>query len=289
MSRRPLGALWTRYLRARERVRNGISCPQELRMAEREERSLRDRLVVNYSPLARYVASRVLARHIGSFDREDVLSWGLCGLLCAVESYDPTRPAKFETYAISKIRWFILDELRKADPLPRSARLRVRRVESARNELTQRFGRPPTESELVGALGVSVADHREFVQRTARSHVGSLEARLDAEPAQNGLHDLLEDHLAVDPARAAESAETRAVLVRALDALTEQQRVVTTFYYYEGLTLREIGGILGLTEGRISQILRAAMIRLRQRLSETVYCPDRSPETSSDGAARLPS
>ena len=277
MSRRPLGALWTRYLRARDRVRDGIPCPQELRRAEREVKSLRDRLVVNYSPLARYVASRILARPIGPLDREDVLSWGLCGLLCAVESYDPTRPAKFETYAISKIRWSILDELRKADPLPRSARLRVQRIEGARSELTQLYGRAPTESELASTLGVSVADHRAFMERTARTHTGSLEAGQDAESAQVGLHEMLEDHLAVDPARAAERAETKAVLVRALDGLSEQQRVVTTFYYYEGLTLREIGGILDLTEGRISQILRAATTCLRQHLAEPLCFPAKTP------------
>jgi RNA polymerase sigma factor for flagellar operon FliA len=261
--------LWTRYLRLRDQLGRGISRPDERRRVERELRVLRDRLVVNYSPLARYVASRIIARSIGPLDREDVLSWGLCGLLGAVESYDPSRPAKFETYAISKIRWSILDELRKVDPLPRSARLRAQRLERTRGELTQRYGRSPTESELAGALGVSVADHRAFVERTARSHVGSLEACTGAEFPEGGLHELLADRLAADPVGAAERAEMRAVLVRALEGLGEQQRVVTTSYYYEGLTLREIGGTLGLTEGRISQILKASLTKLRQALSET--------------------
>jgi RNA polymerase sigma factor FliA len=269
LSRRPLGNLWTKYLRARDRAREGFTCPDERRRAERELKALRQRLVVNYSPLARYVASRIMARSSGPLDREDVLSWGLYGLLGAVESYDPSRPAKFETYAISKIRWSILDELRKADPLPRSARLRAQRIEQARYDLTQRFGRSPTESEIATTLGVSVADHRAFAERMARSHVGSLEARCGVESAENSLHDLLADHLAADPVRAAERAEMKAVLIRALEGLGEQQRIVTTFYYYEGLTLREIGGTLGLTEGRISQILKASLARLREALSET--------------------
>ena len=275
MKGRTLGGLWARYLRVRGLARAEIRCPLERRRVEREAKALRDRLVVNYSPLARYVAGRISTRASGPLDREDVLSWGLYGLLGAVETYDPSRPAKFETYAISKIRWSILDELRKADPLPRSARLRMQRIDRARSELTQRYGRAPTEAEISGTLGVSITDHRAFLDRVARSKVGSLEAGCDA--LEGGLHDLIADRLAADPGRAAERAEVRAILRRAVEELGEQERVVTTFYYYEGLTLREIGGILDLTEGRISQILRAAMIRLRRSLSDAVYLLEGAP------------
>ncbi|MDP8900074.1 MAG: FliA/WhiG family RNA polymerase sigma factor [Actinomycetota bacterium] len=275
MKGRTLGDLWERYLCVRGRAWAEIRCPLERRKVEREERALRDRLVVNYSPLARYVAGRIPTRATGTLDREDVLSWGLYGLLGAVETYDPSRPVKFETYAISKIRWSILDELRKADPLPRSARLRTQKMERVRSELTQRYGRAPTEAEIANALGVSLTDHRAFLDRVARSKVGSLEA--GCEVMEGGLHDLVADRFAADPGRAAERAEVRAVLGRAIEELGEQERVVTTFYYYEGLTLREIGGILGLTEGRISQILRAAMIRLRGSLSDAVYLLEGAP------------
>ena len=265
--RRSLGSLWTRYLRARGRA-EGIVCPVERRAAQRETTMLRDRLVANYSPLARYVAGRICARSTGTLDREDVISCGLFGLLGAVETYDPSRPAKFETYAISKIRWSILDEMRKTDPLPRTARVRAQRVERARCELAQRHGRSPTESEVAVKLGVSLADHQAFMERVARSRVGSLEARSGVEPVEGGLHELVADHLGADPARAVESSELRAMLVHAIEGLGEQERVVTTFYYYEGLTLREIGGALGLTEGRISQILRSSRLRLRQSLQD---------------------
>ena len=275
MKGRTLGDLWERYLCVRGQATAEIRCPVERRKVEREARALRDRLVVNYSPLARYVAGRIPTRATGTLDKEDVLSWGLYGLLGAVETYDPARPAKFETYAISKIRWSILDELRKADPLPRSARLRTQKMERVGSELTQRYGRAPTEAEIANALGVSLADHRAFLDRVARSKVGSLEA--GCEVMEGGLHDLVADRFAADPGRAAERAEVRAVLRRAIEELGEQERVVTTFYYYEGLTLREIGGILGLTEGRISQILRAAMIRLRGSLSDAVYLLEGAP------------
>jgi RNA polymerase sigma factor for flagellar operon FliA len=197
-------------------------------------------------------------------------------LLGAVETYDPSWPAKFETYAILKIRWSISDELRKVDPLPRSALLRMQRTERVRSELTQRYGRAPTESETAGALGVTITDHRAFLDRVSRSKVGSLEA--GCELMEGGLQDLIADRFAADPGRAAERAEVRAILGRVIEDLSEQERVVTTFYYYyEGLSLREIGGILGLTEGRISQILWAAMTRLRQSLSDTVYLLEGAP------------
>ncbi|QIN82959.1 FliA/WhiG family RNA polymerase sigma factor [Rubrobacter tropicus] len=273
MTRQNLGSLWARYRRVRERAA-GIACPTERRLVDREATMLRDRLVVNYSPLARYVAGRIFARSPGPVDREDLVSWGLFGLLGAVETYDPSRPAKFETYAISKIRWSILDELRKTDPLPRTTRLRVQRVERARCELAQCYGRSPTESEVAVRLGVSIADHRAFLEKVARSRVGSLEARSGCDPAEGGLHELVADQFGADPAQSVESSELRSLLVRAIEGLGEQERVVTTFYYYEGLTLREIGGALGLTEGRISQILRASRLRLREALLEMASFPE---------------
>ena len=269
MTRRTLGELWSRYFQVRNRIAaGGMSCVQ-LRSAEREARGLRDRLVVNYSPLVRYVAGRTAGRGAGPLDQEDLISSGLVGLLGAVETYDPGRRTKFESYAISKIRWSILDELRKVDPLSRRTRLRAHQIDRARDELVQKLGRAPTESELVGRLGISVTEHRAFLDQYARAHVRSFEScgEIQGGPV-GGLHDLIEDHAATDPASAAVVAEVRARLVRAIECLGEKERVVTTFYYFEGLTLREIGRVLDLTEGRISQILHAALARLRHSLDE---------------------
>jgi RNA polymerase sigma factor for flagellar operon FliA len=250
-----------------------MSCV-ELRSAEREARGLRDRLVANYSPLVRYVAGRTAGRLAGPLDQEDLISSGLVGLLGAVETFDPGRRTKFESYAISKIRWSILDELRKIDPLSRRTRLRAHQIDRARDELVQKLGRAPTESELVGRLGISVTEHRTFLDQYARAHVRSFEAvgELQGGPV-GGLHDLIGDHAATDPASAAEVAEVRARLVRAIGCLGEKEQVVTTFYYFEGLTLREIGRVLDLTEGRISQILHAALARLRHSLDEEGTVP----------------
>ena len=267
MTRRTLGSLWSRYLQAR----GGLSehagmITMERRAAERELKGLRDRLVVNYSPLVKHVAAGVSARMIGPVDREDVISWGIIGLLDAVETYDPERRTKFESYAISKIRWSILDELRRADPLTRRGRRRAREVELARGQLAQRLGRTPTEEEVARELGVGLAEHRAFLDRCRRAQVASLEARLESD---GNLHGLVADSRAVDPESAVEAAELRQRLAEAIRTLGENERVVTTFYFYEGLTLREIGGALNLTEGRISQILHSALAKLKEKLSES--------------------
>ena len=269
MTRRTLGTLWSQYFEARSRLAEGNMSCVERRLAERAARALRDRLVVNYSPLVKYVSGRISGRMPGPLDQEDVISSGLFGLLNAVETYDPGRRTKFESYAISKIRWSILDELRKVDPLSRRARLRAHQTERARDELVQKLRRAPTESELVRHLGISISEHRAFLDQYARVQVRSLESRLECQEGPGGgLHDLIGDNAATDPESAAEVAEVRARLVRAIQGLGEQERVVTTFYYYEGLTLREIGRALNLTEGRISQILHRALVRLRHSLSE---------------------
>ena len=274
MTGRTLGDLWSRFFRVRNRIAaGGMSCVQ-LRSAEREARGLRDRLVANYSPLVKYVAGRTAGRLAGPLDQEDLVSSGLVGLLGAVETFDPGRGTKFESYAISKIRWSILDELRKVDPLSRRTRLRAHQIDRARDELVQKLGRAPTESELVGRLGISVTEHRAFLDQYARAQVRSFEAVGDLQGGPvGGLHDLIGDHAATDPASAAEVAEVRARLVRAIGCLGEKERVVTTFYYFEGLTLREIGRALDLTEGRISQILHAALARLRHSLDEEETVP----------------
>jgi RNA polymerase sigma factor FliA len=275
VTRLTLGWLWTRYLEARRALDSGDVRAADRKNAERELRRLRDRLVVNYSPLVKYVACRVSARAIYPVELEEVLSWGVFGLLEAVETYDPGRRTKFESYAISKIRWAILDELRRLDPLTRRVRRRAREAESARGELAQRLGRTPTEQEVARRLGVGISDHREVLACLWQAHAGSLEAGLDCGEGRD-LHQTVADGGAADPELATEAAEVRARLAEAIQGLGEKERLVTTFYFYDGLTLREIGGALDLTEGRISQILHKALAKLREALSESLEPSTRS-------------
>jgi RNA polymerase sigma factor FliA len=240
------------------------------RETNRQATRLKNRLVVNYSPLVKYVANRVGARVPGAVEQEDIVSWGVLGLLGAIETYDPNHPgrkAKFESYAISKIRWAILDQLRSQDWVPRRIRSRAREVERARIKLAQELRRPPTEAEIAQEADMEVVEYHAFLGKYSRTHVASLEGRLEAEGGSRieyGAH--VEDPSAIDPQSQADLEDLRAQLVNAISWLEEREKLVTTFYFYEGLTLKEIGQALELTEGRVSQILKRALSKLRDYL-----------------------
>lgn len=264
MSPQTIGRLWNQYLEARSAsYSNGQ--PDD-KVLEQHVVRLRDRLLVNYSPLVKYVTGRISARMTGAVDREDFMSAGLLGLMNAIETYDPEREAKFETYAISKIRWAMLDEARKEDPLPRRTRSRVRQIEVVRRELAQQLQREPTESELAEESGLSLADYRSVAQQHDRSQTGSLEAHTSEEDRTFGPQ--ITDEAAEDPESAVEQVEQREELVSAMKELSEKERTVVTLYFYEDLTLREIGQAMGLTEGRISQILKATLGKLRSFIGD---------------------
>ncbi len=273
MTDRTVGRLWMRYLKVRgellQSASEGEKSEEYLEM-EREAGRLRDRLVINYSPLVKYVASRVGARVPGVVEQEDMISWGVLGLLDAVETYDPDRTgkkAKFESYAISKVRWSILDHLRSQDWVPRRVRVRAQEVETATAWLTQELRRAPTEAEIAGELGIEVEEYHNFLDQYSRAQVVSLEARLEVE-GRSGVEygALVRDLSAADPQSQADNGDLRAQLIAAIGELEERERLVATFYFYEGLTLKEIGKALDLTEGRVSQILRVALAKLRQHL-----------------------
>jgi RNA polymerase sigma factor for flagellar operon FliA len=264
-----------RYLEVREKLRAGgeLADGAAQREAERQAGQLRDRLVLNYSPLVKYVASRIGARMTGAIEQEDMISWGVLGLLDAIETYDPGRPgkkAKFESYAISKIRWAIFDQIRSQDWVPRRVRLRAQEIERAKTKLIQELRRPPTEAEIAGEVGIKVAEYHAFLDRYSRAQVASLEARMEADGGLGIEYGaLVEDSSAVDPQSQASLEDLRAQLIDAIGRLEERERLVATFYFYEGLTLKEIGKALGLTEGRISQILRHALTKLRGHLQRS--------------------
>ncbi|HEX2729892.1 MAG TPA: FliA/WhiG family RNA polymerase sigma factor [Rubrobacteraceae bacterium] len=265
-----VGRLWSRYFEVRRQQKELAEDESEQRrMLDREADQLRDRLLVNYSPLVKYVAGRVGGRMTGTVDQQDFLAWGILGLLSAIRTYDPGRGAKFESYAMSKIRWSILDEFRKEDWVPRRVRSHIQQTEIAKVKITQQLRRPPTEEELARSVGVSVEKHRSMLEQYSRAAVWSLEARIESEDGAGSQYgELVEDGAATDPQDEVERNETRSRLVDALERLAERERLVATFYFYEGLTLKEIGKAMNLTEGRISQILRRALERLRADLSE---------------------
>jgi RNA polymerase sigma factor for flagellar operon FliA len=266
--------LWNRYLK----IRDELEEPSEGKLREtqretkRQANRLRDRLLVNYAPLVKYVVNRIGARMTGAVEQEDMISWGVLGLLGAIETYDPHRPdkkAKFESYAISKIRWTILDELRSQDWIPRRLRQRAREAERATAKLTQELRRSPTEVEIAEEMGIRVANYRALIDQYARARVASLENSWEASGGKKtGVEQrtLVEDSSAVDPQSRANFEELRNQLAEAIAALEERERLVAALYFYEGLTLKEIGQALQLTEGRISQVLKCALSKLRKLL-----------------------
>lgn len=270
-----LGRLWGQYLKARGELyaaeqRDG-GLPSGL---ERRVEGLRDRLLVNYSPLVKYAVGRVYARSTSSLDQEDLYSWGVLGLLDAIETYDPDRKAKFESYAIPKIRWAILDELRREDWVPRRVRLRAQEIERAKTRLYQELRRTPSEREVSGEVGMSVGEYRRFLDQYSRAQVSSLESRLEVDGGLGAeFQTFVVDHGVRDPQSEADKEDLRAQLAGAIEDLGHQERVVTTFYFYEGLTLKEIGKAMSLTEGRISQILRRALRRLQANLTDWPIAP----------------
>ncbi|MGI9049360.1 MAG: FliA/WhiG family RNA polymerase sigma factor, partial [Rubrobacteraceae bacterium] len=234
---------------------------------KRRTDQLRDRRLVNYSPLVKYVVGRVYARMTVGLEREELFSWGILGLLDAIETFDSRRGAKFETYAISKIRWAILDEIRKRDWVPRRVRTQAKEAERAVSELTQYLGRMPSDKEVARKLGMSLAEYRSFQSRSYRARITSLEAWLEADGnLGSGVKLMAGSEDVNDPQAEVDFGSVKEQLVAAIEALKEQERLVTTFYFYEGLTLKEIGKALNLSEGRISQILRSAIRKLRECL-----------------------
>jgi RNA polymerase sigma factor for flagellar operon FliA len=233
------------------------------------EKALRDRLILTYAPLVKYVAGRLGSGLPAHVEEADLVSYGLLGLIGAIDRYEPDRDIKFETYAMSRIRGAILDELRSLDWVPRSVRARAREIERAIRALETKLGRAPTDEEIAGKVGISVDELEESLTDIARSSIGALDElwTVSGDGDQVSLLDTLEDPDSIRPADALDETELRETLADAIARLPEREKVVITLYYYEELTLREIGEVLGVTESRISQLHTKAVLRLKSRLA----------------------
>ena len=230
------------------------------------DRLQRERLILHYAPLVTAVAHRVGMRLPPSVEQADLVSSGMFGLIDAIEKYEPTRAVKFESYASARIRGAIIDELRATDWIPRSVRTKARAVDRAYAELEGELRRTPTETEVADRLGMGTGELRTVFAQLATVNVAALDEMLAADRDSVSLGDTLQDHRAPDPAGSFETRETKYLLARAIDGLGEREKIVLVLYYYENMTLAEIGGVLGVTESRISQMHSAAMRRLRTSL-----------------------
>ncbi len=230
----------------------------------------REKLILHYAPLVKYVASRVATGLPASVDQADLVSYGMFGLIDALQKFEPGRGNKFETYAIPRIKGAIIDELRAMDWVPRSVRFKAREIDKANSDLEAMLKRQPSDGELAGRLGISLRELHDVVSQISFVSVLALDEMVSV-GADRGEQVSLIDTLAdkgIDPTHGVESQETRGLLAAAINDLSEREKIVVTLYYFEGLTLAEIGDILGVTESRVCQIHTKAVGVLRGQLTE---------------------
>lgn len=258
-----LGLLWEKYA-VRRRVDG----------ASQEALDLRRQLIEAYAPVARYVVERMNLRPGSALGYEDLLGQAAVGLIDAIDRFDPSRGIKFETYAYHRIRGAVMDMVRDMDWLPRSVRHRESEVAAAFARLQEELGRPPWDEELAGALGITLDELDQIAQQVELQAIQSLDESISG---GNGRHhwngweaatlgESLPDRQAPSPEEHLERWAQRDLLAKAIDALPESERTVVSLYYYEGLTLKEIGRVLGVTESRACQIHGKAVLRLRAQL-----------------------
>ena len=230
----------------------------------------RNRLIVHYSPLVKYVAGRLSAGLPQNVEQADLVGYGMFGLIDAIDKFDLSRGFKFETYAMSRIRGSIIDELRSIDWVPRSLRAKARSVERAYTKLEHELMRNPTDAEVAAELQISEGDLQDVFTHMSFFGLVALEETLSvgAERSESvTLRDTIPDR-GPGPVGTFEVEETKQILAGAINRLPEREKIVLSLYYYEGLTLGEIGDILGITESRVCQIHTKAVIQLRSKLAE---------------------
>jgi len=227
--------------------------------------------VVAYAPLVKYVAGRMASGLPAHVDEADLISYGLIGLINAIERFDLEREIKFETYAITRIKGAIIDELRSLDWVPRSVRAKARAIEKANAKLEHELQRAPTDEEMARELGYTLEEFQDALLQISNSSVAALDelwSASDSSGDQVSLLDTLTDESAPDPAVVMDQTDLKERVAEAIGRLPEREKLVIALYYYENLTLREIGEVLGVTESRVSQLHTKAVLRLRSRFTD---------------------
>ena len=233
------------------------------------DRHVRDQLIVRYSPLVKFVAGRVSAGLPHSIEQADLVSYGMFGLIDAIEKFDAGRQIKFETYAITRIKGAIIDELRSIDWVPRSVRTKARSVERAYASLEASLGRAPTDAEVAAELQISEGELQSIFGQISYIGLVGLDEVISGSGGERGESVTLGDTLADrgdGPMAAFEVEEMKQILAGAINRLGDREKIVLSLYYYENLTLAQIGQVLGVTESRVCQIHTKAVMQLRGRL-----------------------
>ena len=234
---------------------------------------LREQIVLEHTPLIRYIVNRIAVRLPSHIDLDDLHNTGVIGLMDAIEKYDPEKNCKFKTYAEFRIKGAILDQLRSLDWVPRSVRQKSRRLERAYGDVEQRLGRSASDDEVADSLGLQLDKFHELLNQVRGISLVNLEEIRGGgqEGDRNGNYaDIIEDVNAENPYSTLKLHEMRSIVADTIATLPEKERLVISLYYYEDLNMKEIGNILGITESRVCQIHTKSVLRLRSKLKSTM-------------------
>ena len=232
----------------------------------RSNKKVRDTLIVQYIYLTRYVVGRVKVSLPPTFSVEDISSYGLEGLIDAIEKYTPDKGARFETYALMRIRGNIIDKIRSQDFLPRSARRKIKDVKQAQEQLRQKFGRPATTLEVADFLGMEPQRVDQILAED--TSIGSIYEKRGTSDDSVAIIDTIQDEHRLTPAEAMEEKDVKSELESALKRLPERERMIMVLYYHENMTLKEIGEAIEVSESRVCQLHAQAIMKLKNILSE---------------------
>lgn len=234
-----------------------------------QDPALRERLIKQYAPLVKYVAGKVAVGMPANVEFDDLVGYGVFGLFDAIEKYDPDKHVKFKTYAVTRIRGAIFDELRSIDWVPRSVRQKTREIEDVVRRLESSLGRAATDEEISGQLGITTKEFEKIMMKISATSILSLNDvwYTGEDNDKVSIADSIESPQSLNPDIIVEKDEIRRVIVQSIQDLPEKEKKVLVLYYYEDLTLKEIGKVLEVTESRVSQLHTRAIIRLRAKLT----------------------
>jgi RNA polymerase sigma factor for flagellar operon FliA len=233
----------------------------------KEDFTKRERLIMEYAPLVKYIANRIAMRLPPHIEVNDLINAGVIGLIDAIEKFDPGKEVKFKTYAEIRIKGAILDELRSMDWIPRSIRKVINKLVNAYHELEQQLGRPAKDEEIAELLGLQMEEFYRLLKHSAGAPLISLDVMVDHEDKRRDILSCLVDPKSTDAFGVLGLNELKDAIAGAIDDLPEKEKQVVALYYYDELTMKEIGEVLDLTESRVSQIHTKAILRLRVRVT----------------------
>lgn len=240
-----------------------------IRYKETKDQEIRQYLIEKYSPLVKYVAGKVAIGMPQNVEYDDLVAYGTFGLLDAIEKFDPARKIKFKTYAMTRIRGSIFDELRSIDWIPRSIRQKAKELEQIVSELENKLGRTVEDEEIAKHLGINITELQELYSKISGTSLVSLNDiwYLGDDNDEVSFMETIESPKNLNPDDIIEREETKTIIIDAIKKLPDKEKKVIVLYYYEDLTLKEIGEVLEVTESRISQLHTKAIMRLRGQLA----------------------